>query len=39
MRIFKTKAFHRWAKDVGLSDKELKEAVNEINNGLYEANL
>jgi hypothetical protein len=39
MRIFKNKAFHRWAKEIGLSDKELKEAVNEISNGLYEANL
>jgi hypothetical protein len=39
MRIFKNKAFHRWAKEVGLSDNELKEAVNEISNGLYEANL
>src|SRR5262245_45214245 len=39
MRIFKNKAFHRWAKDVGLSDKKLKETVNEISDGLYEANL
>jgi hypothetical protein len=39
MRIFKNKAFHRWAKEVGLSDSKLKEAVNEIINGLYEANL
>ena len=39
MRIFKNKAFHRWAKEVGLSDNKLKEAVNEISNGLYEANL
>jgi hypothetical protein len=39
MRIFKNKVFHRWAKGVGLSDNELKEAVKEISNGLYEANL
>lgn len=39
MRIFKNKAFHRWTKEIGLSDKKLKEAVNEISNGLYEANL
>ena len=39
MRIFKNKAFHRWAKEVGVSNKNLKEAINEISNGLYEANL
>lgn len=39
MQIFKNKAFHRWVKEVGLSNKELKKAVNEISNGLYEANL
>jgi len=39
MRIFKNKAFHRWAKEIGLSNNNLKEAVNEIGNGLYEANL
>lgn len=39
MRIFKNKAFHRWAKDVDLSDHELKTAVVEISNGSYEANL
>lgn len=39
MRIFKNKDFHRWAKEAGLSDNELKKAVNEISNGLYEANL
>lgn len=39
MRIFKNKVFHRWVKEVGLSNNELKEAVNEISNGLYEANL
>lgn len=39
MRIFKNKAFHRWAKEAGISDNELKKAVDEISNGLYEANL
>jgi len=39
MRIFKNKAFHRWIKEVGLSDSQLKNAVIEICNGLYEANL
>ena len=39
MRIFKNKAFYRWAKEIDLPDKALKEAVNEINNGLFEANL
>lgn len=39
MRIFKNKVFHRWAIENGLSDSVLKDAVNEINSGLYEANL
>ena len=39
MRIFKNKAFHRWTEEIGISDNKLKEAVNEISNGLYEANL
>lgn len=39
MRIFKNRAFHRWTKEVELSDSKLKEAVDEIRNGLFEANL
>ena len=39
MRIFKHKAFIRWATDEGLTDKPLKEAVLEMEQGLYEANL
>lgn len=39
MRIFKHKAFTRWAADEGLTDKPLKEAVLEMEQGLYEANL
>lgn len=39
MRIFKNKPFDRWTIEVKLSDDDLKEAVKEISNGLYEANL
>jgi hypothetical protein len=39
VHIFKNRVFHRWAKEIGLSDNTLKDAVNEISNGLYEANL
>ncbi len=39
MRIFKTKGFHRWTKEIKLSDYKLKEAVTEIGSGLYDANL
>jgi hypothetical protein len=39
MRIFKHKAFTRWALDEGLPDKTLIEAVLEIEKGFYEANL
>ena len=39
MRIFKNKNFDRWAREVKLSDSSLKEAAQEIDNGLYEANL
>lgn len=39
MRIFKNKAFHRWSKEMGIGDNELKEATNEISKGMYEANL
>lgn len=39
MRIFKNKPFHRWAKEVRISDNQLKEAINDIDSGLYEANL
>ena len=39
MRIFKNKAFKRWAEQIGLKDDALKTAVNEIAKGLYEANL
>ena len=39
MRIFKTKAFHRWASKEKLTDNALCIAVNEIVNGLIDANL
>lgn len=39
MRIFKNILFNRWAEQVGLKDEILKSAVDEITDGLYEANL
>ncbi|HLB56578.1 MAG TPA: type II toxin-antitoxin system RelE/ParE family toxin [Coxiellaceae bacterium] len=39
MRIFKIKAFHRWAKSERVTDKMLKNAVTEIIKGLVEADL
>lgn len=42
MRIFKHRSFHhfhQWAKSEGISDKLLKNAVDEMKNGLYDANI
>jgi len=39
MRIFKTKAFHRWTSKEKLADDALCIAVDEIVNGLIDANL
>ena len=39
MRIFKTRWFHRWAKDRKLSDTVLIVATREISRGLFDANL
>lgn len=39
MRIFKNKAFHRWSKELNISDQQLRTAIDEINHGSYEANL
>lgn len=39
MRIFKNIDFHHWSKELGISDRKLKEAADEISKGLYEANL
>lgn len=39
MRIFKYRLFYKWAKSEGLTDSSLKNAVEEIEKGLFEANL
>lgn len=39
MRIFKIKTFQSWAEELGLSDKALIKTVDEMNAGLYDANL
>jgi hypothetical protein len=39
MRVFKTRTFYRWTKEQKLKDEVLKKAVQEIGEGLYEANL
>lgn len=39
MKIFKHRNFHQWASTEGLTDKVLSEAVDELERGLYEANL
>lgn len=39
MRILKTKVFDRWAAKEGISDETLNLAVNEIELGLFEADL
>ena len=38
-RIFKTIKFEAWAAEVSISDADLYEAIEEIENGLFEANL
>ncbi len=39
MRTFKIKVFSKWAKKAGLSDEALKKALEEIDQGLFEADL
>lgn len=39
MRIYKTKVFDRWLKKTELTDADLIQAVNEMNNGLIDADL
>lgn len=39
MRIFKYRAFRQWAKSEGLNDTSLKAAVDEMERGLFDANL
>jgi len=39
MKIYKYQMFTKWAEAEGISNTLLREAILEINNGLYEANL
>ena len=39
MQIFKTKLFSRWAEKEGLADEALQTAVEELENGLVDADL
>jgi hypothetical protein len=39
MAIYKTRLFARWARKEGLGDKSLCQAVEEMSQGLFEANL
>ena len=39
MKIFKHKIFAKWAKDEGINNTTLREAILEVNAGLFEANL
>lgn len=39
MLIYKNKDFYSWAKDNKISDNVLIEAINEVNQGLVDANL
>jgi hypothetical protein len=39
MKIYKHRNFHKWAKDEGITDKTLINAINEISKKLYDANL
>lgn len=39
MRIYKMKVFDRWLKKTELTDADLIQAVNEMNNGLIDADL
>ena len=39
MRIFKHKSFDRWASSESLTDETLKNALAEMEEGLYDANL
>lgn len=39
MKIFKHRSFHQWAKAEGITDNILKEAIGEMEKGLYEGNL
>lgn len=39
MLIYKTRIFSKWATKEGMSDNALKNAINEMNQGLIDANL
>jgi len=39
VRIYKTKVFDRWLKKTALTDADLIRAVNEMSNGLIDADL
>lgn len=39
MRVLKYRTFHQWAKTEKLTDSSLIKAINEIEQGLFEANL
>lgn len=39
MRVFKNKAFAKWAVKEGLNDETLLSAIREIDNGLVDADL
>ena len=39
MDIYKVVAFSEWAEEYNVSDKILLDAITEMNNGLYDANL
>ena len=39
MRVFKTRIFHQWAVEIGLDDSILRQAIEELIQGQYEANL
>ena len=39
MAIYKTKWFARWSRKHGLSNSSICDAVSEMTNGLYDANL
>ena len=39
MEIYKTRVFHRWANDEGLTDTAICDAVKEMQKGLFDADL
>jgi hypothetical protein len=38
-RVFKTRSFNRWARKIGLPDATLCKAVDEMEQGLFDADL